>query len=365
VILPSRGPTAQAPTHQPGQRWSPDHLRLHRHLLRHPELLPAGATLLLALSGGQDSMALLALLHDLGRLHQWSLQLWHGDHRWRPDSSRQAAELERWTASLGLGLHIDTWEPAPDGSDTVQRSEATARHWRYGQLVARARALGASHVVTAHTASDRAETLLLHLARGSHRRGLASLRRQRPLAAGAEDPALILLSRPLLTFSRADTGRVCKQLDLPVWIDPSNGDRRYSRNRVRAEVLPVLEELHPGAAQRISGQAERLVDEVEANDALVDLALQALEAGGSCSDPEWATRALRRPDLVRELPSTQGQLLHRWLERITGEALAARQLKELLPRLQAGQAPGTTVLRAGWQLCWNRHTLWLNPPPAQ
>jgi tRNA(Ile)-lysidine synthase len=357
VILPSRGPTAQAPTHQPGQRWSPDHLRLHRHLLRHPDLLPTGATLLLALSGGQDSMALLALLHDLGRLHQWSLQLWHGDHRWRPDSSRQAAELERWTAALGLGLHIDTWEPAPDGSDTVQRSEATARHWRYTQLEARARALGASHVVTAHTASDRAETLLLHLARGSHRRGLASLRRQRPLSAGAEDPAPILLSRPLLTFSRADTGRLCRQLDLPIWIDPSNGDHRYSRNRIRAEVLPVLEELHPGAAQRISAQAERLVDEVESNDALVDLALQALEAGGSA-------QTLRRPELVRQNAATQRQLLHRWLDRLGDQTLAARHLEELLPRLQAGQPPGTTALRGGWQLQWDRCTLRLISPPT-
>ena len=358
MILPSRGPTAQAPTHQPGQRWGPDHLRLHRHLLRHPELLPAGATLLLALSGGQDSMALLALLHDLGRLHHWSLQLWHGDHRWRPDSSHQAAELERWTAALGLQLHIDAWEPAATRSDPNPRSEAGARQWRYGQLEARARALGASHVVTAHTASDRAETLLLHLARGSHRRGLASLRRQRPLSPGAEDTAPILLSRPLLTFSRADTGRLCSELELPVWIDPSNSDRRFSRNRIRAEVLPVLEELHPGACQRISAQAERLVDEVNNRDALVDLALQALDAGGP-------NQALRRPDLVRQDPATQRQLLHRWLERLTGQALAARQLEELLPRLQAGQEPGTTVLRAGWQLRWNRHTLWLNPPPAQ
>ena len=358
MILPSRGPTAQAPTHQPVPRWGPDHLRLHRHLLRHPELLPAGATLLLALSGGQDSMALLALLHDLGRLHHWSLQLWHGDHRWRPDSSNQAAELERWTAGLGLSLHIDTWEPAATRNDLNPRSEAGARQWRYGQLEARARALGASHVVTAHTASDRAETLLLHLARGSHRRGLASLRRLRCLSPGAQDTAPILLSRPLLTFSRADTTRLCSELELPVWIDPSNSNRRFSRNRIRAEVLPVLEELHPGACQRISAQAERLVDEVECRDALVDLALQALGASGR-------ELALRRPELVQQAPATQRQLLHRWLERVTGQVLEARQLEELLPRLQAGQPPGTTALRAGWQLHWERCTLWLHPTPAQ
>jgi len=63
--------------------WSPLHLRLHRQLLQKPDLLPAGAPLLVAVSGGQDSMALLALLRDLRRLHHWSLQLWHGDHGWR------------------------------------------------------------------------------------------------------------------------------------------------------------------------------------------------------------------------------------------------------------------------------------------
>jgi len=344
VILPS------------GPRWSPDHLRLHRQLRRHPELLPAGATLLLAVSGGQDSMAMLALLHDLQRLHHWRLLLWHGDHRWRPESSRQAAELAAWTAAQGLTLHIDRWEQPPAAPNaTAQPSEDAARAWRYGQLEARARQLGASHVVTAHTASDRAETLLLHLARGSHRRGLASLRRLRPLADG---PSPLLLARPLLTFSRSDTGRLCAQLDLPVWHDPSNNDRRYSRNRIRAEVLPVLEALHPGAAARISAQAERLVDEVDSGSELVDLALQAL---GSTSAPQ-ATPALQRRLLVALTPANQRQLLHRWLEHHTGQVLAARPLEDLRQRLQSDQAPGSAQLGAGWQLRWDRPTLWLDPP---
>ena len=339
-----------------GPRWSPDHLRLHRHLRRHPELLPEGATLLLAVSGGQDSMAMLALLHDLQRLHQWHLQLWHGDHRWRPESGRQAAELTAWTAAQGLTLHIDRWEQPPAAPNTTdQHSEAGARAWRYSQLEARARELGASHVVTAHTASDRAETLLLHLARGSHRRGLASLRSLRPLTSG---PSPLLLARPLLPFSRADTGRLCGQLDLPVWHDPCNNDRRYSRNRIRAEVLPVLDALHPGAAVRISAQAERLVDEVDCGGELVDLALQAL---GSTSASQ-ATPALQRRLLVGLAPANQRQLLHRWLERHTGQVLAARPLEDLRQRLQSGQAPGSAHLGAGWQLRWDRSTLWLDPP---
>ncbi|MEB3264980.1 MAG: tRNA lysidine(34) synthetase TilS [Cyanobacteriota bacterium] len=347
MILPSR------------PRWSPDHLRLHRHLRRDPALLPTGAPLLIAVSGGQDSMALLAMLCDLQRLHHWSLQLWHGDHRWRPNSSRQAAELADWAAAQGLTLHIDTWERPAAAADTADHpepdhpSEAAARTWRYAQLDTRARSLGASHVVTAHTASDRAETLLLHLARGSHRRGLASLRSLRPLASGAQGAAGPVLVRPLLPFSRADTARLCRELALPVWPDASNDDHRYSRNRIRADVLPVLEALHPGAALRISAQAERLVAEVDSQAELVDLALRGLVAGDR----------LGRPQLVALNPATQGQLLHRWLEQRSGQVLAARQLEALLQRLQAGQAPGSADLGAGWQLQWDRCTLWLNPSP--
>ena len=342
----------------PGPRWSPDHLRLHRHLRHHPELLPAGAPLLLALSGGQDSMALLALLRDLQRLHHWTLHLWHGDHRWRPESGRVAAELADWCSDQGLELHVSSWLRPLDAT-----SEAAARHWRYDQLAEQARCLGVSHVVTAHTASDRAETLLLQLARGSHRRGLASLRSLRPLSDPSPSSPTsipIALARPLLTFSRTDTARLCEQLRLPVWHDPSNTDRRYSRNRIRAEVVPVLEELHPGAAQRISAQAERLVEEVESRNELVKLALQTLKTVGS-SD---AAPGLKRQELGDLAVANQRQLLHHWLEQGTRLALPARQLEELLLRLQAGHPPGQADLAAGWQLRWNRCTLWLHPPAA-
>jgi len=167
------------------ERWSPDHLRLHRLLLSRPALLPQGSPLLLAVSGGQDSMALLALLGDLRRLHHWSLALWHGDHRWRADSAQQASELADWAREQDLPLTIDVWsEPEP--------GEAAARDWRYQRLTHQAQRMGAQRVVTGHTASDRAETLLLQLARGSHRRGLSGPQALRPLAGELH------LARPLL-----------------------------------------------------------------------------------------------------------------------------------------------------------------------
>lgn len=298
-------------------------------------------------------MALLALLSDLQRLHHWTIHLWHGDHRWRPESGRVAAELAKWCSGQGLELHVSSWLRPLDAT-----SEAAARHWRYGQLAEQARCLAVSHVVTAHTASDRTETLLMHLARGSHRRGLASLRSLRPLSS---DPGKqIALARPLLPFSRTETAGLCEQLKLPVWHDPSNSDRRYSRNRIRAEVMPVLEELHPGAAQRISAQAERLVEEVDCSYELVNLGLQTLKTNSNQS----TTPALQRQLMSSLAIANQRQLLHHWFEQTAGLVISARQLEELLLRLQAGHPPGQSDLAAGWQLHWNRSTLWLHPSAA-
>lgn len=119
-------------------------------------------------------MALTALLADLRRLHHWRLELWHGDHGWRAESAQQAGELQAWAKSQRLPFLLERAATAP-------ASEAAGRQWRYACLRRQAEPRGCSHVVTGHTASDRAETLLLNLARGSHRRGLASLRPVRPL----------------------------------------------------------------------------------------------------------------------------------------------------------------------------------------
>ena len=321
------------------ERWSPYHLRLHRWLKRQPDLLPDGARLLLAVSGGQDSMALVGLLQDLQRLHHWTLELWHGNHQLRPEASQQAAELSVWAHEQGLPLQVDTWrEPRSD--------EAAARTWRYAALEAASLARGASHVVTGHTASDRAETLLLQLARGSHRRGLASLRQARQLA-----PTLSLV-RPLLLFSRAETGRICEQLAQPLWLDPSNSDPRFSRNRVRQEVLPVLEQLHPGANCRISAVAERLAQEHDQQAELVQLALITLNQ---------ASGRLDRRGLMALQPANQRQLLQAWLEQQGFSPLPPDSLETLLDRLKPGEGPGRMALPAERWLRWDRHAVWLEP----
>ncbi len=349
--MPAAGPPDQAPV------WSADHLRLHRQLRRQPNLLPAGAPLLLSVSGGQDSMAMTGLLADLRRLHGWSLTLWHGDHGWRPESGRQARELAAWAAGEGLALVLERAQPAP-------ASEDQARQWRYRRLAELAALRGMGHVVTGHTASDRAETVLLNLARGSHRRGLASLRPSRPLHNDpGGSPQLV---RPLLHFCRDDTARICLSRGLPVWLDSSNDDRRYGRNRLRAEVLPVLEALYPGAQRRMSLQAERLAQEDEQQQQLVALALEALALGAmdqrALDQRGPRAAALDRRRLGRLAEANQRALVQHWLRQQGPGELTATALETLLAGLAPEQAPGQMTLAAGWCLGWDRFTLHLIPP---
>ena len=209
---------------------------------------------------------------------------------------------------------------------------------------------GIAQVLTAHTASDKAETLILQAARGSHRRGLASLRPRRPLAAGID------VVRPLLGFSRTDTGRICDELKLPVWPDPSNNDMGFSRNRVRHGVLPVLETLHPGATRRLAQLSESLAQESENHNELLRLALQQLIAA---DDP----RLLNRHQLLELHPANQAGVVQAWLQQHNQDPLPAASLGRLIEQLPLSAGPGQWDLAAGSQLSWNREWIRLQCTP--
>ena len=328
-----------------GEPWLNWHDRLHRQLLLNPQLLPKGSTLLLAISGGQDSMALLGLLRDLSRRHDWSLQLWHGDHCWHPGSARIAGDLGRWCQTQQLPLQIST------GTLNCTGSEAKARAWRYSQLHQICEQLNSNRagnpcrtVVTGHTGSDRAESLLLQLSRGTDLAGLGNLRWKRSLNADAADD--IRLVRPLLHFSRDDTAAICQDLQLPIWPDPSNNDPRFDRNRIRQEVLPVLEALHPGCSRRMADLSERVSQVQDTQNALVTLTLEHLKGEDG---------ALKRPPLQQLPSSARRLLLHGWLQTQGMPALPARQLEELSTAIGPSQPPGERHLAGQKRLHWCRN----------
>jgi len=183
-------------------------------------------------------------LIDLQDKWHWSLGLVHCDHGWRADSADNAAHVVALASAWQMPVCVEI------AADSLAKSEAAARQWRYAVFERLARSQGYSHVVTGHTQSDRAETVLYNLIRGTGTDGLGTLPWIRPLNAFSgsltdkehlSTPGLpVTLVRPLLGFTRAETAQFCKDQQLPIWEDSSNQDLDFRRNRVRHELMPYL-----------------------------------------------------------------------------------------------------------------------------
>ena len=209
--------------------WTEFHAKLHI-FLRASFLLPNNSHILMAISGGQDSLCLAYLLRELAERWQWSLGIVHCDHQWRSDSAENADHVKALAEQWQLPVWVKVAEKPPD-------SEAIARHWRYKVLAQVARENSYDYVVTGHTMSDRAETVLYNLVRGTGTDGLGTLVQSR-LLDNAQPP--VRLVRPLLEFTRQETADVCHDQQLPIWEDSTNNDLRFRRNRIRQELLPYL-----------------------------------------------------------------------------------------------------------------------------
>lgn len=257
--------------------WTPLHCQLHQ-TCRQRNLLARRQSLLVAVSGGQDSLCLLKLLSDLQPKWDWQLAVAHCNHAWTTDAGI-ADRVRHVAGEWNLPFYLKT-------ASNLAETEAAARQWRYEALVEMARERGFSAIVTGHTLSDRAETLLYNLIRGSGTDGLQALSWQRALAAN------IQLIRPLLNVSRRETGQFCQQFQLPVWEDAVNQDLHYARNRIRQEVIPHLQtHFNPQVETAISQTAEILRADVEY---LERQARELLAAALSPSPPLALNRCILR-----------------------------------------------------------------------
>lgn len=234
-----------------------------------------GETVVVAVSGGADSLCLLYALHAAQPHHQGRLHIAHLDHGFR--GSAAAAEAAR-VADIAHALRLPATLGRANGpAQMVQEqlsAEEAARHVRYRFLVDVAAAEGAAAIALGHTADDQAETVLMHIIRGAGLDGLRGMRPAAPLApwmaAGLDLAVPPRLVRPLLDLTRADTAGYCAACGLTPALDEWNQDPHFLRVRVRQEVLPLLETINPRVRQALLRLADLAARQEQDLAAMVD-----------------------------------------------------------------------------------------------
>jgi tRNA(Ile)-lysidine synthase len=302
-----------------------------------------GDGIAVAVSGGADSLAALHALRTLAGPRGWRLAVVTVDHGLRPDSAADAAFVAAHAGALGLPAQVRTVDLAELAAHADQGPEGAARAVRYAALDAAAGELGCAWVATGHTLDDQAETLLLALLRGAGPDGLAGM---------AVVNGRVL--RPLLGVTRAQTHACCAALGLAWREDETNADERLLRNAVRRRVLPLLEELRPGAAGTLARTAELARAEREWAEAVAAETLDALSAA-----PAGGGVRVKAAELAA-LPPGLGRRLVRAAARAAGqEPPGAAATDEALglagPAVRDGTRaawPGGSAVRTGGLVVW-------------
>ncbi|PSB38455.1 tRNA lysidine(34) synthetase TilS [filamentous cyanobacterium Phorm 46] len=363
--------------------WTQIHAQLHRTLL-HRQILPSNQRLLVAVSGGQDSLCLIKILLDLQPKWGWNLAIAHCDHRWRSDSQASANHVENLAKNWGISYYLQT-------AFFIPKTEAAARQWRYQALTEIAIAHNSPYIVTGHTASDRAETLLYNLIRGSGADGLSALTWTRPLldfrlpildfrlGNSGDNPnsqisadfrlenqdensqskiqnlkSKIYLVRPLLDITRSQTGQFCQEQKLQIWEDSTNQDFKYARNRIRSELVPYLEtHFNPKAQQALAKTAELLRADIEYLELAANELLQRviLPIGEGPQMNFQLPVKLNRP-ILREAPlALQRRAMRQLLQQILPSAPSFESVEKLTSliiapnRSQTDPFPGGAIAR--------------------
>ncbi len=243
--------------------WAVD--RLNDILTRHHMIVP-GDSVLVAVSGGSDSVAMVHLLHRVAPRWELSLAVAHVNHGLQPDAAEAADFVTRLAGTLGLACHHLTRDVADFGRHHGMSVETAGRAVRYGFFSDLCISHGYQRVAVGHHRDDCAEQMLMNLARGSGPSGLTGI-------APTRDKWVI---RPLIDFSRKDILTYLSAVRRPYRVDASNTDRRMTRNRIRHDILPVLAE-HVNA-QVVSALA-RTAEIINAENTWIDgLAAEQLTA---------------------------------------------------------------------------------------
>lgn len=223
----------------------------------------AGDTVLVAVSGGADSLALAAALVPESKNALVNLVGVTIDHQLQKNSGEQAAKVRTQLFELG----ISEVEIVKVDVEMIDGLEASARRARYAALDAVAENHNAKLIFLGHTLNDQAESVLLGLARGSGARSLSGMAR-----------CIGRYCRPLLAITRTETLAACAENSLTPWTDPHNSDSQFARVRVRTTALPKLEEtIGPGITEALARSADLLRDDADALDGWANLVAAGLD----------------------------------------------------------------------------------------
>ena len=305
--------------------WTQLHSRLHQ-TLRQRSLLPKKARILIAVSGGQDSLCLGKLLLDLRSKWDWQLAIAHCDHQWSTDmgiAARVSEVAETWQLPFFLKI-----------ANVIRETEAAARKWRYQALIEIAEEQDFQYVVTGHTKSDRAETLLYNLIRGAGADGLTALDWKRSLTPE------IQLVRPILDIYRHETLEFCHQFDLPIWFDVVNENHKYARNRIRQNLIPYLQNnFNPQVENSLAQTAEILRADVEYLEATAQQLLQKVQTGASYQ--------LNRLELSKSPLAIQRRVIRQFLPQVISKQPNFEQIEAVVNLITAPNKSRTSTLPGG------------------
>jgi tRNA(Ile)-lysidine synthase len=287
-----------------------------REALRRYGMVAAGERVLVAVSGGADSMALLYGLFWLRKEFQLDLAIAHLDHGIRADTEEDLKVVRGAAEDLGLPLFFARVDAPSSAKKEKLNLEEAARRLRREFLLRTAEEVQAQKIALGHTRTDLAETVLLHLLRGAGAAGLKGFL-----------PAAFPFIRPLILCGREETRAFCAAHAIPFRDDPTNLDRRFLRNALRLEFLPVLKKHNPRAEEALARAAELLAETEEALSWTEEKILGELGRRGGL-------------DLkgLGELPRPVQALAVRALARRHGVVLYRRHVEAILRGMARGQA---------------------------